>query len=113
MARSGTGRRASTGSPSSPKATRPSCVRVGLPGDPTTATAATSKPRSTGSIVASIYLPNGNPVGTEKFAYKLKWMERLAAHAAELLADERPTVLAGDYNVIPRPRRLFGAGDAA
>ncbi len=54
--------------------------------------------------VASIYLPNGNPIGTEKFAYKLAWMERLDAHANELLAHEEMTVLAGDYNVIPEPR---------
>lgn len=53
--------------------------------------------------VASIYLPNGNPVGTEKFAYKLRWMERLRAHAADLLKLEEATVLAGDYNVIPEP----------
>ncbi|HEY8564897.1 MAG TPA: exodeoxyribonuclease III [Beijerinckiaceae bacterium] len=54
--------------------------------------------------VASIYLPNGNPLGTEKFPYKLAWMERLRAHAEALLALEVPLVLAGDYNVIPEPR---------
>ncbi len=54
--------------------------------------------------VASIYLPNGNPVGTEKFPYKLAWMDRLIAHAGALLAHEEPLVLAGDYNVIPEPR---------
>ena len=53
--------------------------------------------------VASIYLPNGNPIGTEKFAYKLAWMARLKAHARKLLDDEIPLVLAGDYNVIPDP----------
>ena len=53
--------------------------------------------------VASIYLPNGNPVGTEKFAYKLDWMERLIAHAQSRLALEEPLVLAGDYNIIPEP----------
>ena len=51
--------------------------------------------------VASIYLPNGNPVASEKFGYKLGWMKRLKARAAELLASERPVVLGGDYNVIP------------
>jgi exodeoxyribonuclease-3 len=51
--------------------------------------------------VASIYLPNGNPVDTEKFPYKLGWMARLRDHAAGLLALEEPTVLAGDYNVCP------------
>ena len=50
-----------------------------------------------------IYLPNGNPIGTDKFAYKLRWMERLNAHARELLALEEPLVIAGDYNVIPGP----------
>jgi exodeoxyribonuclease-3 len=54
--------------------------------------------------VASIYLPNGNPVGTEKFAYKLAWMDRLHRHAQELLALEEPLVLTGDFNVIPEPR---------
>lgn len=54
--------------------------------------------------VASIYLPNGNPLGTEKFGYKLAWMERLKQHAAGLLALEEPLVLAGDYNVIPEAR---------
>lgn len=51
--------------------------------------------------VASIYLPNGNPVDSEKFDYKLAWMQRLRAHAGELLALEEPLVLGGDYNVIP------------
>ncbi len=51
--------------------------------------------------VASLYLPNGNPVGTDKFAYKLAWMERLLVHAQELLRREMPFVLAGDYNIVP------------
>ena len=53
--------------------------------------------------VGGLYLPNGNPIGTEKFAYKLRWMERLNAHARSLLALEEPLVLTGDYNVIPEP----------
>jgi exodeoxyribonuclease III len=53
--------------------------------------------------VASIYLPNGNPVRTEKFGYKLAWMDRLAAHARDLMKLEEPLVLAGDFNVIPTP----------
>ena len=51
--------------------------------------------------VASAYIPNGNPVGTDKFTYKLAWMERLVGHAHELLRREMPFVLAGDYNVCP------------
>ena len=54
--------------------------------------------------VASIYLPNGNPIATEKFAYKLAWMDRLHRHAQALLAYEEPLALLGDYNVIPQER---------
>jgi exodeoxyribonuclease III len=57
--------------------------------------------------VGGLYLPNGNPLGTEKFPYKLGWMERLIAHAREQLAFEEPFVLAGDYNVIPEPQDCF------
>ncbi len=56
--------------------------------------------------VATIYLPNGNPVeggDSEKYRYKLAWMDRLRERALSLLPDEHPLVLAGDYNVIPRP----------
>ena len=54
-----------------------------------------------GLVVASLYLPNGNPRPGPKFDYKLRWMERLRARADALLAEEVPAVLAGDYNVIP------------
>jgi exodeoxyribonuclease-3 len=54
-----------------------------------------------GLIVASLYLPNGNPAPGEKFDYKLKWMDRLIAKAGALLAEEDPFVLGGDYNVCP------------
>jgi len=57
--------------------------------------------------VASIYLPNGNPVDSEKFTYKLAWMDRLARHAKNLLKYEEPFVLAGDYNVIPMPEDVY------
>jgi exodeoxyribonuclease-3 len=59
--------------------------------------------------VASIYLPNGNPVGSDKYPYKLQWLERLAAHARSLLALEEPLVLAGDYNVIPTADDVYDA----
>ncbi len=57
--------------------------------------------------VASLYLPNGNPIGTEKFTYQLGWMARLKARAAALLAEEIPFVLAGDYNVCPTDEDVF------
>lgn len=51
--------------------------------------------------VASIYLPNGNPSTSDKFAYKLRFMERLRAHAQSFVLDDEPVVLGGDYNVCP------------
>jgi exodeoxyribonuclease-3 len=53
--------------------------------------------------VASIYLPNGNPPSTDKYRYKIKWMDRLFKYAHERLQREEKLVLAGDYNVIPTP----------
>ncbi|HEX3808574.1 MAG TPA: exodeoxyribonuclease III [Rhizomicrobium sp.] len=53
--------------------------------------------------VASIYAPNGNPIGTEKFTYKLGWLDRLAKRATELLPQEEPVALMGDINIIPEP----------
>jgi exodeoxyribonuclease-3 len=53
--------------------------------------------------VVSLYLPNGNPIGTEKFDYKLAWMARLETYARGRLALEEAFVLAGDFNVIPDP----------
>jgi len=57
--------------------------------------------------VASIYLPNGNPVDTAKYPYKLAWMDRLITHVRGRLALEEPLVLAGDYNVIPDARDVY------
>ena len=51
--------------------------------------------------VVSLYLPNGNPRASEKYFYKLKWMDRLIAFSLERLKLEEPMLLAGDYNVIP------------
>ncbi len=69
-----------------------------------------------GIRAASIYLPNGNPADSEKYPYKLAWMERLAARAEDLLAGEEAAVLGGDYNVIPAPEDVYDpaawAGDA-
>jgi len=81
--------------------------RRGLPGDPDDTHSRYLEAEVNGVVVASIYLPNGNPVPGPKFDYKLLWMERLYAHAAELLAEERPVVLAGDYNVVPSDADVF------
>lgn len=99
-------------------------VTAGLPGDDTDEQARYLEAviSTDGGIVrvATIYLPNGNPIGpgrdSDKFTYKLAWMERLRAHAQELLALEEPLVLGGDYNVIPTGRDVHDpeawAGDA-
>lgn len=54
--------------------------------------------------VVGIYLPNGNPVSpdSEKFPYKLRWMERLEAYTRNCLAREEDFLIIGDYNVIPQ-----------
>lgn len=54
-----------------------------------------------GLRIVNIYLPNGNPVGTEKFAYKLAWMDRLMARMQTWLGEAVPTIVGGDFNVIP------------
>ena len=60
-----------------------------------------------GVLIASIYLPNGNPQPGPKFTYKLAWFERLIAHAAELMVAGVPVVLAGDYNVVPTAQDIY------
>ena len=60
-----------------------------------------------GVLVASIYAPNGNPQPGPKFDYKLAWLKRLNAHAAELYASAAPVVLAGDYNVVPTDLDIY------
>lgn len=59
--------------------------------------------------VASIYLPNGNPVTTDKWTYKLHWMERLRDHARDILTLEEAVVLGGDYNVCPTDDDVYDA----
>ena len=58
-------------------------------------------------LVGCLYLPNGNPQPGPKFDYKLAWMERLRARAAELIGLDEPVVLAGDYNVIPTDQDVY------
>ncbi len=61
--------------------------------------------------VASIYAPNGNPAQSPKYDYKLAWFERLRLHVAQRLALEEPLILAGDFNVIPRPEDVYNASN--
>ncbi len=76
-------------------------IETALPGDPSDVQARYLEAYTGDVRVASIYLPNGNPVDGDKFAYKLAWMARLHEHVKSLLATEDPFVLGGDYNVAP------------
>ncbi len=78
-----------------------------LPGDKNDTQARYVEATVQGVRVASLYLPNGNPIDTEKFDFKLDWIKRLMAHAQKLLANEKPVVLGGDYNVIPTPEDVY------
>lgn len=76
-------------------------TRRGLPGDPDDSHSRYIEAAVRGMLVGCLYLPNGNPAPGPKFSYKLRWFDRLIAHAAALLALGQPVVLAGDYNVMP------------
>src|SRR6201994_4773272 len=79
----------------------PEEIRRALPGDPDDSHSRYIEATVNGVVIGCLYLPNGNPAPGPKFNYKLKWFERLTAHAANLLATGAPVVLVGDYNVMP------------
>jgi exodeoxyribonuclease-3 len=76
-------------------------VRRGLPGDPDDSHSRYIEAAVRGLLIGCVYVPNGNPAPGPKFEYKLRWYERLTAHAAELLASKAPVLLIGDFNVMP------------
>lgn len=82
-------------------------VECGLPGDDGDDQARYIEATVGDLRVASLYLPNGNPVDSEKYPYKLNWMDRLRDHAMALLETEQPFLLGGDYNVIPEPEDVY------
>lgn len=92
-------------------AKRPMEVQAGLPGDESDVQSryieAVVTTDSVPVRVCCLYLPNGNPPDTEKYTYKLAWMDRLHARARALLALEEPLVMLGDFNVIPMPRDVY------
>src|SRR5687768_4897112 len=83
------------------KGIRPEEVRRALPGDPEDSHSRYIEAIINGMVIGCLYLPNGNPSPGPKFDYKLAWFKRLHAHAKKLLAQDVPTILAGDYNVMP------------
>ena len=82
-------------------------VRRGLPGDPDDPQARYLEAAIDGIVVGCLYAPNGNPQPGPKFDYKLRWLERLHAHAQPMQSSGVPVVLAGDYNVVPTPRDIY------
>lgn len=85
-------------------------VNRGLPGDDKDVQARYMEGTVFGNVrVASIYLPNGNPIGGEKFDYKLRWMDRLYQHFQACLDTEETYVFGGDYNVIPTDSDVYDA----
>ena len=84
-------------------------IRRGLPGDATDREARYLEAEVDDIVVASVYLPNGNPQPGPRFAYKLAWFERLIAHAQTLQTSRAPVVLAGDFNVVPTDADIYNA----
>jgi exodeoxyribonuclease-3 len=91
------------------KGEAPKEIRRGLPGDSSDAQARYLEAEVNGLVVASIYLPNGNPQPGPKFDYKLAWFERLIDHAKVLHRSGKPVVLAGDFNVVPTDADIYNA----
>jgi exodeoxyribonuclease-3 len=82
-------------------------TRRGLPGDPDDGHSRYIEAAVNGVLVGGLYLPNGNPRPGPKFDYKLRWFDRLIAHAATLINMDVPVVIAGDYNVMPTDRDVY------
>lgn len=85
----------------------PVLVRTSLPGDPSDKQSRYIEAAVKGVLIASIYLPNGNPQPGPKFDYKLAWFDRLIKHAAALKRSKAPIVLAGDFNVAPTELDIY------
>jgi exodeoxyribonuclease-3 len=89
------------------RGSEPILTREELPGNPADTQSRYIEAAVKGVLIGCLYAPNGNPQPGPKFAYKLAWLERLAAHAAELLRAGVPAVLAGDFNVVPADRDIY------
>ena len=85
----------------------PVVTRTELPGDGEDVQRRYIEAAVDGILIASIYLPNGNPRPGPKFDYKLEWFERLIAHAKVLKAANVPVILAGDFNVVPTDHDIY------
>lgn len=85
----------------------PTAPLFALPGDSEDSQARYLEATIGGARIASVYAPNGNPINSDKYDYKLAWMRRLKAHIASMLKAGTPFVLGGDFNVIPEARDVY------
>ena len=86
---------------------QPKEIRRDLPGDDEFVHSRYIEAMIDGITIGCLYLPNGNPTPGPKFDYKLRWMERLTKHASDLLSEDKPVILTGDYNVIPTESDVY------
>jgi exodeoxyribonuclease-3 len=91
-------------------------VLESLPGDETDAQSRYQEITINNLHIINIYAPNGNPLGTEKFPYKLAWLARLQVRLETLSRENKSFVVMGDFNIIPEARDCYEpaawAGDA-
>jgi exodeoxyribonuclease-3 len=85
----------------------PHLTRISLPGDKADLQSRYIEAAVNGILIGCLYAPNGNPQPGPTFDYKLAWLDRLRRHAAKLIRDDVPAVLAGDYNVVPTPFDIY------
>ena len=84
--------------------------RRGLPGEDQDRQTRYLEAEAKGLVVASVYLPNGNPVPSANFDYKLRWFERFTVHSRTLAKARQPVALAGDLNVVPTDFDIYNPG---
>ena len=89
------------------RGSEPHETRRGLPGEPSDTHSRYIEAAVNGVIIGCLYLPNGNPRPGPKFDYKMRWIERFEALAAELITLDAPVVIAGDYNIIPTDEDVY------
>ncbi|MGH8508323.1 MAG: exodeoxyribonuclease III [Gammaproteobacteria bacterium] len=57
--------------------------------------------------LVNVYVPNGSEVGSEKYAYKLEWLQQFTLYAASLLGGENDVIILGDFNIAPEDRDVY------
>ena len=88
-------------------------VMTGLPGDPEDAQARYIEATINGVRIASVYVPNGTQVGSDKFAFKMAFFDRMQTHLGRLASADQPLLVGGDYNVAPDERDVYDPDDCA